>query len=215
MLKDNRDLSEGQPGPRQVQALVALKLLEVIRDNDLPEEVLEEEDTTRTLPRRFGLSDVVEQQIRTYKEDVRKHILLSDEEIEGLFRFVIRRPDGNDIFDQAGSLLAGSGGQPYLSRIFSQRMRIALARRSVRRRLRSLFGRHMVGFGREGFVLEGRALVFTDGEPVGGACYLIAGFCRQVIERVAGVEASVVHTKCQSRKDPICRWELDVLGPRT
>ena len=98
MLKDNRDLSEGQPGPRQVQALVALKLLEVIRDNDLPGEVLEEEDTSRTMPRRFGLSDVVERQIRTYKEDVRKHIRLSDEEIEGLFRFVIRRPDGNDIF---------------------------------------------------------------------------------------------------------------------
>ena len=215
MLKDNRDLSEGQPGAREVQALVALKLLEVIRDNDLPGEVLEEEDTSRTMPRRFGLSDVVERQIRTYKEDVRKHILLSDEEIEGLFRFVIRRPDGNDVFDQAGSLLAGSGGQPYLSRILSRRMRIALARRSVRRRLRSLFGRDIVGFGREGFVLEGRALVFTDGEPVGGACYLISGVCRQVIERVVGVKASVIHTKCQSRGDPICRWELDVLGPRT
>ena len=31
---------------------------------DLPPEVLEEEDTTRTIPRRFGLSDVVERQIR-------------------------------------------------------------------------------------------------------------------------------------------------------
>ena len=108
---------------------MALRLLEVIRDSDLPGEVLEEEDPTRTMPRRFGLSDVVERQIRTYKEDVRKHIRLSEEEIQGLFRFVIRRPDGNEIFEQAGSLLIAPNRQHYLSRMLSQRIRIGLARR--------------------------------------------------------------------------------------
>jgi hypothetical protein len=41
-------------------AVVALTLLEVIRAQDLPTEVLEQEDTSVTLPRRLGLSDVVE-----------------------------------------------------------------------------------------------------------------------------------------------------------
>ena len=206
-------MSQGQPAPLRVQALVALRLLEVIRDSDLPGEVLEEEDPTRTMPRRFGLSDVVGRQIRTYKEDVRKHIRLSDEEIQGLFRFVIRRPDGNEIFERAGSLLIAPNRQHYLSRMLSQRIRIGLARRFVKRRLRRLFGRHIVGFRGRGFVLEGRALVFTEDEPVGGACHLISGFYRQVIEQVVGVRASVVHTKCQSRADSICRWELEILGP--
>jgi len=205
-------VSQGQSDTRQVQALVALRLLEVIRESDLPGEVLEAEDPTQTMPRRFGLSDVVERQIRSYKADVTKHIRLRDEEIQGLFRFVIRRPDGNEIFEQAGSLLAASSGRHYLSRMFSQRIRIGLARRSARRRLRSLFGRNIVGFGREGSVLEGRALVFAEGEPVGGACHLVSGLCRQVIKQVAGVKASVIHTKCQSRADPICRWEFDIPG---
>ena len=61
-----------------------------MRDMDLPHEVLEEEDTTRTIPRRFGLSDVVERQIRQFREDVKKKVRITDEDVRGLFRFVIR-----------------------------------------------------------------------------------------------------------------------------
>ena len=51
---------------RRVKAIVGLRLLEVVRDRDLPTELLEEEDPARTIPRRLGLSDVVDRQIRAY-----------------------------------------------------------------------------------------------------------------------------------------------------
>src|SRR3990172_5430231 len=40
---------------RRVRPVVALRLLEVMRDQDVPPEGLEEEDPTVTLPRRLGL----------------------------------------------------------------------------------------------------------------------------------------------------------------
>ena len=66
----------------RLEAVVALRVLEVMRDLDLPQEILEDEDPTRTLPRRFGLSDVVDRQIRTYRDDVRRRVRLADAEVE-------------------------------------------------------------------------------------------------------------------------------------
>ena len=57
----------GASGRQRVSALVALTFLEVIRASDQPFEVFEEEDTSITMPRRLGLSDVVERRIRTYQ----------------------------------------------------------------------------------------------------------------------------------------------------
>ena len=47
-----------------ITPLFPLLLLETMRDMDRPEELLEDEDLTTSLPRRLGLSDVVMVQIR-------------------------------------------------------------------------------------------------------------------------------------------------------
>ena len=54
---------------RRISAVVALTLLEVIKQQDIPSEVLESEDPTVTMPRRLGLSDVIEMQIRRYRDE--------------------------------------------------------------------------------------------------------------------------------------------------
>ena len=198
-------------GPRRVQAVVALRLLEVIRDMDLPGELLEDEDPSRTIPRRFGLSDVVERQIRTHKADFRKGVRLSDGEVGDLFRFVIRRPDGDQVFEQVGRLLAASDRPRRWGRILPKRAQFALARGAARRRLKKLFGRTIGGFGRGPFAIEGRALFFIQSDPGGDACYLLSGFCREVIEQTLGGTVRVVHTLCQSRGDALCRWEVEVV----
>jgi hypothetical protein len=192
---------------RRVRAVVALRLLEVIRDQDLPVEVLEEEDPTRTMPRRLGLSDVVERQIRTYKEDVRKRVRLSDSEIMDLFRLVIRRPDGEDVFYRVGEILAADEPARLNARVVPRRVRYALARARVRRGLKRLFGRRIGGFGRGPFSIEGRSLLFIESDPGGDACHFLSGFCRTLLQRTFGEEATVAHTLCQARGDELCRWE--------
>jgi hypothetical protein len=189
-----------------VKPIVALRLLEVMRDLDAPPEILEDEDTAVTLPRRLGLSDVVGRQIRSYREDVRKGVRLTDDEIRDLFRLVIRRPDSADIFLKLGETLAGDGSG-WWRKGLPKGMALALARTRVRKTLKSLFGRRVGGFGRGNFSVEGRGLLFIEADPGGDACELVSGLCQGAIQRVSGREARVTHTLCQSRGDELCRWE--------
>jgi hypothetical protein len=198
-----------------VQAVVALRLLEVMRDLDLPQEILEDEDPTQTMPRRLGLSDVVERQIRTYKDDVRRRVRLGDQEIRGLFRLVIRRPDGERVFHRAGRLLATGSRALGWRRLMPRRARFALARARTARSLKRLFGRPIGGFARGAFAIEGRALFFIECDPGGDACHLLSGFCQETLEHAIGGAATVEHTQCQSRGDAVCRWEAQVAEPYT
>ena len=200
------------PGPRRVQPVVALRLLEVMRDMDLPLEVLEEEDTTRTIPRRFGLNDVVERQIRQFREDVKKKVRITDEDVRGLFRFVIRRPDGPEVFEQVGRLLASGERSSRWIRMLPEGGRYHMARARTRRKLTKLFGRPVGGFGRPPFVIEGRALLFIEADPGGDACNLLSGFAQEVLGTTFGAEAEVRHTLCQGRGDDLCRWEGEIVG---
>jgi hypothetical protein len=188
---------------------VGLTLLEVLRRQDLPSEVLESEDTTLTMPRRLGLSDVVDRQIRRFREEVRRGKRMSDEEMADLVRLVIRRPDSEEVFGHVGRALAEPGDPPKRwHKAFPVSVAYALARRAVRKGLRRLFGRRMGGFAPGPFTLEGRGLIFIQGDPGGDACHLVTAFCQVLLERYIGNDVKVVHSLCESRRDPQCRWTV-------
>jgi hypothetical protein len=193
---------------RRISAVVALTLLEVIREQDLPAETLEAEDTSHTMPRRLGLSDVIDRQIRRYREEVKKRQRITDEEFRDLVRLVIRRHDSEEVFFHAGSILAGddypAGWRKGLPRSFGY----GLARRRVRRRLLKLFGRRMGGFAAGPFTLEARTHIFIDGDPGGDACQFLTGFSQSVLQRYCGRKVRVVHSLCEARKDSLCRWTV-------
>lgn len=201
------DTSPPPPAPRRVHPRVALTLLETIRDQDLPAEVLESEDPAVTLPRRLGLSDAVEQQIRRFREAVRKRRRISDEELTDLIRLVIRRPDAEDVFFLVGQGLAG-GDRSRFQKVLPSGIAYALARRRVRRRLKALFGRSVGGFARGSFVFEGRALPFIQSDPGGDACAIVSGLCQAVVRRYLRDDPLVVHVACQSRENEVCRWTV-------
>jgi hypothetical protein len=136
-------------------------------------------------------------------------VRLSDGEVSDLFRFVIRRPDGDEVFQQVGRLLAASERPRKWVRVLPRRVQFAIARSAAKRRLRRLFGRTVGGFARGSFVIEGRALFFIQADPGGDACHLLSGFSREVIEQTLGGTIRVAHTLCQSRGDALCRWEAE------
>lgn len=192
-------------------AVVGLTLLEVIRRQDLPAEVLESEDPTVTMPRRLGLSDVVERQIQAYREDVRRSRKHTDEEVQNLVRLVIRRPDSEEVFFRAGRILArknGSLAPPSQGwrRILPQALSFMLARRKARRRLAKLFGRRIGGFAAGPFTLEARQHILLEADPGGDACAFATGLCEAAVQVYGGTDWRVVHSRCQARGDEICRW---------
>lgn len=198
---------ESPSGKRRVAAVVALSLLEVIRTRDLPTEILDSEDPAQTMPRRLGLTEAVEHQIRRYRQEVKKRRRISDEEARDLFSLVLRRPDAEEVFFQAGELLAGKDAPPRgMKRLLPNRIRYSLARRQVQKRFRSLFGRSMGGFAHGRFNLEARAHFLLDMDPGGDACALLTGFAQVVLARYLPNAPLVTHPRCEARKDDLCRW---------
>ena len=201
-----------KPAPRssrpRVAAVVGLTLLEAIRHQDIPSEVLESEDPTVTMPRRLGLSSVIDHQIRRYRGEVKRGGRISDEEMQDLVRLVVRRPDSEEVFFKAGNVLAGERPQARWRRALPRPVAFALARRTVHRRLRRLFGRRIGGFGPGPFTMEGRALVFIQSGPGGDACLLLSGLCQSVLDRYLQGQVRVVHSLCEARRDALCRWTV-------
>ncbi len=204
---EQTEMAESRVSGRQrVSALVALTFLEVIQASDRPFEVFEEEDTSITMPRRLGLSDVVERRIRNYQKETKKGHKISDEEFVDLVRLVVRRPDARAVFLECGARLAGK--PPRQPRLVPRRLGLALARRRVRKRLKTLFGRRVGGFADGAFVLEGRSLLFIQSDSGGDACSLVSGLCSATLNGSIQDPPTVWHIACEARGDAYCRWGI-------
>ncbi len=186
---------------------MALALLEVIQQQDLPSEILEDENVSQTMPRRFGLSDVVDRQVRLHREHARKGRKLSDGELQELLRLVLRRPDAVEVFFEVGLRLAGPPPNGFL-RSLPLGMRMFIARRRTLRRLRALLGRRVGGFAPGPFVLNGSASPFVQADPSGKACQVVAGLCQQILRDLISEDVLVVEQACEARGDRSCRWVM-------
>lgn len=203
-------MPETSKRPR-VLPVFGLTLLESLRDQDLPSEFLEDDAPSVTMPRRLGLSEVVERQIQIHREAVKQRTRMTDDQVKDLIRLVVRRPDAAEIFYRAGRRLAGitaRGVAPWAARLLPRTVAFRLARRAARRGLNRLFGRSMGGFAQGPFVLEGRGLLFMEGDPSGRACRFVSGFCEAVVVDRLGPEYRVAHTQCQAHGDHQCRWSV-------
>lgn len=91
----------------KVHAQVAVALFESLRALDLPEEILKEEDITLTMPRRLGLSQVVDAEMRRLQQLSKRGGRIEPGTWEGLLSLVARRPDAAVVGRRAGLELAG------------------------------------------------------------------------------------------------------------
>ena len=196
---------------RRVKAIVGLRLLEVVRDRDLPTELLEEEDPAQTIPRRLGLSDVVDRQIRTYGDDVQKGVRLTDQGITDLFTLVNRRSDSDEVFFNTGRELVEVHFPFRWGRVFPESIQYMFARTYLSWHLKHLFGRHVLTFAEGPLNVEVQGLFFEGGDPEGSTCYLISGICQRILEQIGHRSAEVGHTLCQARGDDRCRWDGSII----
>lgn len=198
---------------RRVHSQVALGLLRTLRDQDLPGEVLDDENLTATLPRRLGLSDAVDAQIRRYEDAVRRRRRITDREMGDLIHLVTRRPDSREVFLRVGAELHGGERTKGIRRLMPRRLRRAMARRRIRQRLRGLFGRQVVSASGAPFRLESVDDYFVRFDPGGDACALITGLARSELARSGTDTGRLVHVRCRGRGDEACIWGLKDQDP--
>ena len=196
----------------RISAQVALSLLEALQSIDRPGEVLDDEVLSRTMPRRLGLSTVIERQVQLYREYTRQGRKLGTDELAEFMRLVGKRPDSRKVFLAMGAGLAeAEGGFP--GRLLPRRLRLALVRRSVRRGLERLFGRQVGGFLSGPFTLEVAASPLVQLDSSGDACEVVTGFCLHLLRKALGEDVHVVKRSCETRGDRSCRWTLETGQP--
>ncbi len=177
---------------RQVDAAVALAILEELRAADRPEEYLEDEDLTITLPRRLGLSDVVGRGIRRYDADVRRGRRVSESEVADLVALVARRGDADELFHGVGrSLAERDPARGLLRRVAHRGLRMRLARREVKRRLRKLFGPGVARFEKGAFNLVGLDVPFLEADPGGEVGEIVTGLCEKIVQDVTAERVTI------------------------
>lgn len=193
--------------------VVALALLEALRSSDTPEELLEDEDVQQSLPRRLGLSEVVNRQIRRYEDLRDRKTGMSARELADLFVLVSRRPDAEAVFDRAGRWLARRRHRD--GRLGRGVARIPLPglvqRRFALRNARAVAGQVNPGSsvrseqGPPALVVEG-SLPPAAGVPAACRVTGSALITSLSIHGLDGHGPPALHPLCEGRGDACCLW---------
>ncbi|MBT8477494.1 MAG: hypothetical protein KJO06_01160 [Gemmatimonadetes bacterium] len=195
---------------------VALVLLESLRDVDTPPEVLEDEAFHISLPRRLGLSEVIDGQMRRYVDMRKRRRQLEASEFLDLLRLIARRPDARMVFEAAGDRL----GSEYISRTprttgLARRLAPArLRQRSLLRHLRrvaeSLSPGSAIRSDRVDPSISVAQCLPAVADDSGSACGMITAAFTACAHGL-GESTPVRHPHCESRGDDRCLWEVTPL----
>jgi bacteriochlorophyll 4-vinyl reductase len=198
-----------------VVAALPLALLEATRAHDRPSEVLQDEDLSVSLPRRLGLSGVIETQIQRYQVAARsgKHVPLDD--FVNLLKLVLRRPDAEPILRQAGARVAQHQFDKVppawvsVLRVLPRAAKYAVIRRAVRKLLSNTAGTDSVTV--SGSPVQARIMnsVLARLDPPGMACALYAAAFEEVASLYLGKKTNVTHAKCVAQSSDSCEWRLE------
>jgi hypothetical protein len=201
-----------------VAAAFPLALLESVRAHDHPGEVLEDEDLTVSLPRRLGLTGVVETQIQRYEVAQRTGRTIPLGEAMSLFKLVMRRPDAEPILREPGQRVARwtvrNTPSVWVALLHRGPARLALrtARRAAARALRRLRAGSRVDAAKP-FTITVADCVTTRIDDSGSGCALFTGMIEEHLLFYTGRTMRVLHASCASEGGSVCEWVLGAEQP--
>ncbi len=194
-------------------AYLPLSLLLAMRAHDRPGEYLEDESLTASLPRRLGLSDVVDREIRNYERAARRGRKADAADVANLVRLVLRRPDSEAILRDTGQRVATEYTrrvpQPWrrLAQALPARASVALARRAARRLFRRIVGDGAVEVAGQPPVVRVRS-VLSGLEPGAPVCVLYAAALEVIVLAYAGDRPRVEQQRCVAQGAGFCEWTI-------
>lgn len=208
----------GAAATPSINPVFPLLLLETMRDMDRPEEVMEGENLSVSLPRRLGLSDVVYLQIHKLREETKRGRPQVPSLVEDLVRLVIRRPDAEAIFHEAGRRMArhawaarSRGGRLWL-KLLPAGARLKAASRAARRVLRQAVGNGTLTVGARPFHVRIDGCLTAAADPSGAACAFYTGTIAEILTEHTGRMHAAQHPRCEARGGEACEWTATVMG---
>lgn len=198
----------------EIPPVMPLTLLESVRAHDRPGEILEDEDLSVSLPRRLGLTGVVERQMMQYQQAAKRGRKVSLDDVASLIHLVLRRPDAEPIMRETGQRMARTHFQK-VPRAWVRVLR-ALPRGATAAALRRSSQRMLVKFlAEKGVELSGRPLTLRTStsvaaqiDPSGIMCVMYSGALEELALLYTETRPNVVHHICKTRGDAYCEWTL-------
>ncbi|HVT40900.1 MAG TPA: hypothetical protein VHE78_17805 [Gemmatimonadaceae bacterium] len=200
--------------PPTVDPLLPLSLFEAVRSVDMPRDELETELVEELRNKRLGLSDTVFAQIKRYGEAVRRKQRPPGDEVVALAKLIGRRPDAEEVYREAGRILARQAYQTISP--FTRRMMLTLpsllSRPIALRHTRRLTRRYVAGVVRRvgsAVLLEVRDSVTVDAAPRLAGCAYYESALRELLLLLVGGVGAVDHVRCASRGEGTCEWRAE------
>jgi hypothetical protein len=196
-----------------VAAAFPLGLLESVRSHDRPGEVLEDEDLSISLPRRLGLTGVIETQIFRYEAARKAGRPVPVDEVMSLIRLVMRRPDAEPILRETGQRMARwhfrrtPGLWSHALHRAPTRLGLRSARRATARALRTLRLGDAIDTGKP-FTIRIADCIPAQLDGSGLGCTLVTGLIEEQLLLSTGKPQRVRHTCCLALDTEPCEWVL-------
>ena len=212
-MNETGPIESAQESSDGFRADLPLAILESVRQHDRPSEVLEDEDLAASLPRRLGLTGVVDNQIQRYQLARKRRERIPADEVGDLLRLVLRRPDSEAILREAGHEIARVHGRKplyrlaTLARALPDSLSSRIAKRTVRRLMRRVGGGAPLRVTRQPFRVELNDPV-TAQDKYGVACILYSAAIEEAYQHATGRRPHVEHVECETRGAERCVWEV-------
>jgi hypothetical protein len=198
----------------EVPAALPLTLLEAVRAHDRPEEVLEDEDLTVSLPRRFGLTGVVDTQIRQFEAAQKAGRNVRFDEVANLVRLVLRRPDAGLIIQDTGRRFAiwhFERKPGVLRRLYPKlpvRLSSAAAAAALRKSLKLVRAGTVITVTRAPFHVRIDGCEYARIDAEGASCALLTGLIQEQLRQYSATPTLVSHVMCAAKGGGRCEWAL-------
>lgn len=203
-------------GTDKVSPAIAVALLSALRASDTPSEVIEDESFRISLPRRLGLNEVVDKQMRRYTEISERRGTISADEFASLLGLLDRRPDAGAVFAAAGRSLGEARFAPpgamdrtraRLSPAGMKRRKLLQGMTEVARALQP--GSSITTISEAGVDgIEVRDPPLATATAEGAGCALLTGALEICVSRLGGPLYGIDHPRCVARGDDHCRWTV-------
>lgn len=213
--KETQPSEAAQESGTGFRADLPLAILESVRHHDRPAEVLEDEDLSASLPRRLGLTGVVESQIHRYRVARKRRERIPFADVGDLLRLVLRRPDSEAILREAGHDLARHHGRKFLyrlatlARVLPDALSARIATRTLRRLMRRIGGGVPLRVTRTPLRVKLDGPVTARADKYGVACVLYGAAIEEAVQHCTGRRPTVTHAACEARGDERCVWEIE------
>jgi hypothetical protein len=180
--------------PGTVNPIVPLSLLEAVRTVDIPEgDDVEVEYVQEHRNKRLGLSETVIAQIRRYKEALKRNQQIAIDEAVGIARLIGRRPDAEQIFTRAGSIVA--------NRMY---MMISATRRQIIHLLPGFMARPLAF--RQ---VKKAGNKYLGTAPKGIGCLYYESALREMLRLLVNGGGMIDHVHCRERGEDTCEWRAE------